>query len=327
MKKNLFFLIIAIGLISGCSGKKYYEPQNSTTYKNQQSIESSIEFLNNDIATLQNKKFIYSNMISKNMIPDGFKVLNSNGDVFVAADTSKNIMVCQDSNCNTYDVDGQVIGASIKGDILALIYWDNSISLYDTKNKKITFREYSKSVLACDNRIANPKFMTDIVLFPMLDGKVAVVNYTKNEKIRDILVDADGQFNNVFHLDSISDVLVAATRNSLITLSSANFNIKNYEISEIITDDKNIWIATLDGKIIKLDNNLVEVKSSKFKYAKFVGLAQKDDFIYALESNGYLIKIKKDFSSEEVFSVSMYKKEKIFSNKNSIIVGDTKLIF
>lgn len=327
MKKNLLFLLITTVFFVGCSGKKYYEPAKSSYFDKKQTIESSIEYFNNDVANLNNKKFIYANLISKEAIKEGFKVLNVNDSKILASDNTKNIMICEDSKCETFDVGNPVVAASIKNNILALVFWDNSIALFDINNKKFTFREYAKSALACDIRIANPKFMTDIVLFPMLDGKIAVVNSQKNEKLRDILVDIDGEFNNVFYIDSVSEVLVASTRNSIVSLSSGTFNIKPYEISEIITDQKNIWITTLDGKIMKLDLSLNEVKSSKFKYAKFVALSQKDDFIYALESNGYLIKIKKDFSSEEVFSLSLDKKDKIFSNKNTIITGDTKIIF
>lgn len=313
-------------LVSGCSGKKYFEPKKSSSYNQNKSLESQVSSFNKDIANLENNKFLTQDKISAKPFKEGFKVLNVNADIAIGVDEKSNVAICQNDTCQIYDLQSPVIAASVKDNLLAVVFWDNSIAIYDLKEKKFSFKESLKAPLACDNRIANPKFMTDLVLFPSLDGKVVVVNLTKFEKIRDILVDTQGQFNNVFFIDALDEMLIASTRNAIASLGSGNFEIKKYNICEAITDEKNIFIATIDGEILALDAKLNVKNSKKFKYAKIIGLAQKGDFLYALESRGYLIKIKKDFSTEEIFEVKISDSDKIFSNKNMIIIGDTSLI-
>lgn len=325
MKNILLFAFLAF-LISGCSSKKYFEPQKSNSYNQKKSLESQVKSFNKDIANLENNKFLTLDKISAKPFKEGFRVINANSDIAIGVDEKSNVAICQNEKCEIINLQAPVIAASTKDNLLAVIFWDNSIAIYDLKEKKFSFKESLKAPLACDNRIANPKFMTDLVLFPSLDGKVVVVNLTKFEKIRDILVDTDGQFNNVFFIEALDEMLIASTRNAIASLGAGNFEIKKYNISEAITDEKNIFIATIDGEIVSLDAKLNVKNSKKLKYAKIIGLAQKGDFLYALESQGYIIKIKKDFSSEEVFDAKISNSDKIFSNKNMIIVGDTSLI-
>ena len=325
MKNILLFVLLAF-LASGCTSKKYFEPQKTSSYHLEKSLESQVKTFNKDIANLENNKFLTQDKISSKPFKEGFRVLNSNSNIVIGVDTKSNVAICENEHCETYDLQSPVVAASIKDNLLAVVFSDNSIAIYDTKEKKFSFKESLKAPLACDNRIANPKFMTDLVLFPSLDGKVVVVNLIKFEKIRDILIDTDGQFNNIFFVDALDEMLVASTRNAIASLGSGNFEIKKYNISEAIADNKNIYLATIDGQILSLDAKLNIKNSKKFKYAKIIALAEKGDYLYALESQGYLIKIKKDFSTEEIFNVKISSSDKIFSNKNMIIIGDTSLI-
>lgn len=324
--KHLLLLVGFLILISGCSSKKYYEPKESKSGFPSKTIESSITKFNKDFANTKEGQFVGKQGFVNIKIKDGLRVINADDKAILAIDTNSSLSIIKDNVYQSFYLEHQVIGATLKDNLLAVIFSDNSIAIYDTNTKKFTFKEYLTAPLACDDRISNPKFMTDIVLFPVLDGKIVVVGLDKNEKVRDILVDPEGQFNNIIYINTIDNMLIAATRNKIISIGAGNFVNKELEIVDVVSNDNKIFVATLDGQVISFNSKLEKIHSSKHKYAKIVGLAATSENVYALESQGYLIKSKKDFSNHEIYSVSIYDSDKIFSNDSNIIIGDTELV-
>ena len=67
----------------------------------------------------------------------------------------------------------------------------------------------------------------------------------------------------------------------------------------------------------KLTPNLNEVASKKFKYAKIHALAFTDS-LYAVESQGFLININADFSSNVIYNFSFDNEERMLALGNRI---------
>lgn len=312
--KQLFFLLPLLVIFAGCSSKEYFEPENTAgDYDNTKAyLEGDIVYMNRDGATLDSKEIITKRGVSKFKIPEGYKFLNISEDKVLTSNYKDSVMLDK----KVIKVGGVVVAASVKENKLAMLFSDNSIQLYDISSSKILLKEYYPHSYVNDTRIANPYFMSNIILFPTLDGKIIVVANDNNKVIRNIVVDADGQFNNIIFLNVINDTLVAATANKVISVGDGLLNLKDYRVRDIISKDNYIYIATIDGQIIKTDISLNIINRKKYKFAKVYALAYGTS-LYALESQGYLINISDDFKTDNIYDFS-------FDNEKKVIaLGDT----
>jgi hypothetical protein len=318
--KYLLLSITALLIFTGCSEKKFFEPQdvNDELKTNKSEISSSIKSFNRSGATLEDGKFITKNGLSKISLPENFDFLNVSSDGKVLATNYKNKVLIGEKQI---DVSGPVIAASLKNNKLALIYSDNRLELINIKTNKTLFKEYLAISLANDTRITNPFFMGNLILYPTLNGRIVIMSALSNQIIKNISVDPDSEFNNIIFLDIIeeSQTLIAATSSRIVSISSQDILRKKYEIRDVITNDNNVYIATIDGQIIKLSDSLEEIAKKKFKYSKIYTLAYSDS-LYALESQGFLINISEDFKSDKVYEFD-------FNNEEKVIGIDDKIYF
>ena len=317
MKYPSYLLIstIVMFLFAACSTKEYFEAHNSQNNfaikKND--LNSSIISINKDGATLKDKSVITKNGLSKIKLQTGFKFLNINDNMIISSNYKDKVML----NDRVIKVNGVAIAASIKSNLLALLFSNNSIELYDLEKNKTVLKEYFTHSFVNDTRIANPYFMGKIILFPTLNGRIVIVSALNKKIIKNIVVDVDGQFNNIIFLDVIKDTLVAATSNKVITVGDGLLNLKTYHIRDIITKDDNIYLASIDGQIIKTDISLNIISRKKYKFAKFYALAFGTS-LYALESQGYLINISNDFKKDKIYDFSFDNSKKVISIGNKI---------
>ena len=316
MKKQILLLTASALLFTACSNKQYFEPEDTYSFdQSSTSISSSIKSFNADGATLENGQFISSKGVSNISLPEAYEFLNVSDDKVISSNYIDRIKI-DDKEIIT---NSAVISATIKNDILALVNSDNSIMLYDLRDGKTIFKEYLGKSSANDTRIAAPYFMSNIILFPTLDGKVIVVSSQNYKVLRNIIVDADSKFNNIIFLDVVNDTLVAATSKKVISVGDGVLNIKDYDLRDIITHNNDIYLATIDGQIIKTDISLNVMNRKKYKYAKIYALAFGTS-LYALESQGYLINISEDFKSDKIYDFS-------FSEDDKVIVFEDTLYF
>ena len=314
---RLFLSTILIFIIFvGCSGKKYFEPQEITNNYNTSShnMPEYIKSLNKTGATLEDYKIINKDGISKDSLPEGYYFLNKVDQVMIAANKSKQLLIKDTNNILTFKKN--VIAATLKSNLLALIFEDNSIAIFDIKSNKFKFRDYQQASLVNDHRIANPIFLDDITLFPTLDGNVMMVNNKTFEIIKIMTIDPDNQINNVIFLNIINDTMIAATTNKIVSLGDNEFTINDYTIKDIIYKDKYLYIATLDGNILKLNLSLEVLAKHKFKFAKIYSLGFGTK-LYALESQDYLIELNDDFSQIKVYDFNFDE------TKKTLVIDDT----
>ena len=171
-----------------------------------------------------------------------------------------------------------------------------------------------------------PKFLNKVILFPILSGKVIVVDKDKYKVVKTITIDPLNEIKNIILLEAFDNTMIAASPNKIITIENGNLNKKEFFIQGYILEDKYIYIATHDGRILKLDLKLNIINEKKFKFAKFQALALGKDYIYAIESQSYLVKLSKNFKNTEIFNFPFEEDEKIFVNKNKIYVENKILI-
>ncbi len=317
--KYLLILLISIFIFTGCSSKKFYEAEDTLGDYDSSSglLSDKIISINKIGATLDNGQVITKNGILKFKLPKGFEFININNKIVIATNYNDKILL----NNEELKFSTGIVAASIKNDILALVFMDNSIGIYDLKENKMVMKEYYSKSLANDTRIANPFFMDNLILFPTLDGKIIVVSVESKKVLKTIIVDADGKFNNIIFLDVVNDTLIASSTNKIVSVGSKAVNLKSYNIRDIITHKDLIYIATIDGQIIKTDISLNILDRRKYKYAKFYALAYGSS-LYALESQGYLININDDFKTDKIYKFSFDNTEKVIAIDNTIYHKD-----
>lgn len=316
--KHLLISLSALLLFTACSSKKYYEPEDvsSNIELNKESMSSSIKSMNKIGATLEDNRIITKNGISEFELPEGFDFINLTDDGKIIATNYIDKLLIGNQEKKVKDV---VVAATIKNGKLAVVYSNNTIELIDMNNDKTLFKEYLPISLANDTRIANPYFMGNLILFPTLNGKVIIVSALNNESVKNIAVDPDNEFNNIISLNVIesSQTLIVATPNKIVSISPKEVLSKEYDLRDIIVNKENVYIATIDGQLIKLTANLEEVAKKKYKYAKIHALAFTDS-LYAVESQGFLINVSADFKQDAVYDFSFDNEERMIAIGNRI---------
>ena len=321
--KNLLFSCILVLIYNGCSSKKYYEPSvELQSYKKISDINDTILDYTSTGATLKSGKYLYKDQVSTTSLKGGYVYLNRSENTVLATNDNGSLDILGIKDNFHFDFDKKIVSGSKKDNILALLFADNSLVLYDIKNKTIKYKEYLKESVLNNIQIASPVFLESIVLFPTLDGKIILVNYKNFTKIKNINIDPKGQINNIIYLSNIKDTLVAATNQKLFTFTDAQAHIKDFEILHLTVNGKYIYLASLDGNIIKLDQKLKIIKKRKFKFAKFVTIGTGKNYIYALDTQGYLVSLDFDLNDLIVFDIPYKNDKKVFSLDNKIYFGD-----
>jgi len=324
--RYILFTLSVIFFVSGCSSKQYYKPKETlnSVFK-VENINSDIVDFNNDGATLANQKFISVSGIEDIKLSNNFKFINKVDQIIISADNNGTVAILENNITKSFHFDKNIVAASKKDNTLALLFTDNSIAIYDTKESKIKLKEYFKPSSLNDIKITNPIILDTIILFPTLDGKIVIIDIAKTNIIKTINIDPNGEINNIIFLANVDDNLVAATSNKLFVFGNGNLFVKDHEVKFVAVDQNNIFLSTLDGEIIKYDYKLNKIKSKKFRFAKFhsMGLNQ---YLYALESDHYLIKLSKDFEDIKVYDFSFDEDEKVFILKDKLYFEDQYII-
>jgi len=327
--RYLTYIFIFAFIISGCSSKQYFEPKHTDGNYTApiEDIDAIIIDHNSDGATLENKQFISKDGLENIVLRDGYRFINKVNGTIIAADHNMTLQTISDLN-HTQEVkfDQDVASASIKDNLLAVGFIDNSIMLYDIDKKEVLFKEYLKHSFVNDTKIANPVFLNSVVLYPTLDGKIVIVDINRKKVIKNINIDPDSDVNNIIFLDNVDESLIAASTYKLFSFIDGRINMKNFNIKQILVKDNYIYIATLEGEIIKLDLKLNVISKQKFKFANFHSLGVNNNNIYALESQSFMIKIDNDFKDTKIYNFDFDEEEKSVIIKDKLYFEDSAIL-
>jgi hypothetical protein len=330
MRNTILILSLTIFVVffQGCSSKKYFEPEDTSSISiDVYDIESTIVDFHASGATLENNSFISKKGVSTLTLEEGYKFLSQNDQIVLSTNDNGVLMVDYgDSKIKKIEFEKNVISAAIDGNLIAYLLIDNSIGLYDLDQDRFVLKEYLTVSVLNDTRIATPIFLNSLILYPTLDGKVIIVDKAQKAIYKTINLDPQGDVNNIIYLEALGNTLIAATNNKLFTFLDGRVKTVTHEIRDIAVSNENIFVATLDGTIIKYDQSLTELASVKFKFAKIFALSFGTE-LYALESQDYLIKMDKDLSNYTVYDFSFDEDEKVFSLDNKIYFENSYLIF
>ncbi len=324
----LFFLLISAALfLGGCANKTIYEPKSTqgkvgydTTLKSG-GIKSVVR---EGAMTYDNRVVTKKEGVLNLKLPKGFSFVNESGGYIIAADENGSMKIFSKENQEIFSKNygKNIVAASLKGDLAALVFSDNSIMLYDIKSDKVLYEEALEKVIAIDSRAANPIFLNDIIIYPTLDGRLLIMDLTRKTVLRDVAISDKELFNNVIFLKVSNNILVAATASKVIVITPKNIYTYKEDIKDILYIGKDIYLFAKSGKVIHLDEKLQKINESDFEFANFVAVASIGDKLYGVENNGYLIEMDKKLSNIKVKKLKdKVKKASIFAHK-ALYIGD-----
>ena len=326
--KNLGLVLLSSALIlfSGCSSKKYYEPEESYSVSiDEYDTGAEIVDFHSNGATLGNNHFITNQGISTIKLEEGFSFLAQDENTVISTNDNGVLAVTTNGKTEKIQFEKNIVAASTDRGLIGFIMIDNSIALYDLKEKKTVFKNYFNLSMLNDIRIASPIFLNTLVLFPTLDGKVVIVDKLRKAVYKTVNLDPKSDVNNITYLKAIGNTLIAATNNKLFSFVNGIVKIVSEDIRSVTSNDKAIFVATLDGRIVKYDHLLKKLGETKFQYANFYALAY-GDHLYALESQDYLIQLDDNLESFEVYDFSFDEEDKVFAIDDTIYFEDSYIV-
>ncbi|WP_231229258.1 plasminogen-binding protein pgbA C-terminal domain-containing protein [Helicobacter pylori] len=209
------------------------------------------------------------------------------------------------------------LSASVKGNLLAVVLADNSANLYDITSQKLLFSEKGSPSTTINSLMAMPIFMDTVVVFPMLDGRLLVVDYMHGNPtpIRNIVISSDKFFNNITYLIVDGNNMIASTGKRILSVvSGQEFNYDG-DIVDLLYDKGTLYVLTLDGQILQMDKSLRELNSVKLPFASLNTIVLNHNKLYSLEKRGYVIEVDlNDFNSYNVYKTPTIGSFKFFSS-------------
>ncbi|ANH48356.1 plasmid stabilization protein [Helicobacter pylori] len=209
------------------------------------------------------------------------------------------------------------LSASVKGNLLAVVLADNSANLYDITSQKLLFSEKGSPSTTINSLMAMPIFMDTVVVFPMLDGRLLVVDYVHGNPtpIRNIVISSDKFFNNITYLIVDGNNMIASTGKRILSVvSGQEFNYDG-DIVDLLYDKGTLYVLTLDGQILQMDKSLRELNSVKLPFASLNTIVLNHNKLYSLEKRGYVIEVDlNSFDSYNVYKTPTIGSFKFFSS-------------
>jgi len=298
--KSLFIFIVVAIFFNGCSHKKLYEPNDKNIHNDKNQLKK--------IKNKLDKQEVYFYDISKQTSKTnkfkrdkGYNYLSLTDNTMI----TKNEKSIKLNNKQKLSFDKEIVSVSKRKNLIAIVFIDNSIAIYDIVNNQMIFKEQKKHIFIYNSQAARPIFLNNTVLFPTLDGKIAVVDIKNRRLLRDLIVATTGLLKNITFLQLIDETLVTSTNNNILSFGEAKLNIKEFEIVSTAIDADFIYIATIDGQVIKMTKALDIVAKKKFNFANFLSINVFDHNIFLVEAQGFLIKISDDFKKSSVYHVDI----------------------
>ena len=189
-----------------------------------------------------------------------------------------------------------VYTATKKDNLIAVIFENNGYAIYDLSKNKLVFYKKSDDVITAKYLGSRPLFYNSLVLFPLLNGTISVVDLKSMKFIRNIDISDDFIIDNVIYLNIVNDNLLMATPKRVV-LFNPNFLIDYKDsIKHVIDYNGYLYVFNNEGKVIKFDSNLKKLKEKEFPFASFFAPSVCKGNIYTITYSGYLIKLTPDLN-------------------------------
>lgn len=323
--KNIFLILAFSLLFIGCSSRKYYEPKKvDTEIGYSKTMKSALVDVSRDGATYQNGQVIAKNSgLLDVTIPKGFRFVNSMEDKIIITSGSGEVKILDNTAKVIFEkvFSQQLVSAALKENLLAMVFGDNMIMLYDVIEDRMIYKEPLAHAVALDARLANPIFLNDLVVFATLDGRLLIMDSTKKIVLRDVSISNKTLFNNVMFLEVQNNILIAATSSKIISINPKSINNISIDVKDIIYKNRKVYVFTKSGRVIELNESLKKQNEIKFPYALFSAVFEGDK-LYAVERKGYLLEIENDLSTFKVKKMPDEIESSLFAHDNRIYFDD-----
>ncbi len=293
--KALFFALFAL-MLAACSTKRtYFEPATTDGKIGYNSnLPATITHTTRLGATLKNGSVITTNGDIRELgLKDGEYFLGEfDGlDLVANIDGSFRIISGDADGEDLYNgsVAGSLISGAIEGRLLAGLTSQNNIILIDLAQKTELLNYHTGASFAQDARTAAPIFLSTIIIYPTLDGKIMIVDKNRGVILRDAVVSSEPFFNNIIYLGVTGDKMLAATASKLVVISPETTKYYTGQIKDVLIYQNRIYILLKDGRVSVTDLSLNLLASTEFKNAIFSNIIALDGTIYLFEKTGYLI--------------------------------------
>jgi hypothetical protein len=302
----LSFTIAAL-LFSGCSSKKYFEPEQTFSASNAStSYGGSMSDISREGGTLQSGQYIGKTGVSTVNLGEGYRFVNEN-DRYVLATNAEGILKIIDKKTKetvrSVSLKVPVVSATIKNGVIAYILNSNTFGIYQMAGNKKVVESRSEPTFAIDTRAASPIFIDSLVVMPMLDGKLIIVNINDSENAKVVYLSTEKVFNNVIYLSRKGNTMIAATPKRLLTLGQSGQNEYKANISEVVFDNGIIYLFTKEGEIIALDSDLEKVGEAKYKFAHYSAGTAFNGRVYGLDQGGSLIVMDSTLTKSKIYDL------------------------
>ncbi|WP_404820157.1 PQQ-binding-like beta-propeller repeat protein [Sulfurovum mangrovi] len=319
--------VTAALLFTGCSSKKYFEPEETfSASKVTGSYESNILSVSRDGATLENSRYISKTEgIRSISLAKGYRFLSENSRYLLASDIKGTLQVIDKKShkvAREISFDSPVVIAAIEDEKIAYILNNNSFGLYSMQADKKMLEEKADETYAVDVRTATPIFIDSLTIFPMLDGKLIIVNGYEVTNGKVVYLSSEKVFNNVIYLSRTGNTMVAATPKTVITLGGAGEKEYRANISEVVVAEGMIYLFTKEGEIIQLNMLLDVMNKTKFKFAHYSVATVAGGKVYALDQKGSLIVLDASLSKSRIYDIGEVERPAFISGTKLYKDGD-----
>jgi hypothetical protein len=322
--KNIFLVLAFLLLFAGCSSRKFYEPKNiDAKIGYSKTMKSTLADVSRDGATYKNGQIISKDGgLLDIVIPKGYRFINEmNSNVIITSGTGDVKIISNSGVIFEKTFPSELASATLKDNLLAMVFGDNTIMLYDINADKMIYKEPLSHAVALDARLANPLFLNDLVVFATLDGRLLIMDSTKKVVLRDVAISNKALFNNVIFLGVQNNILIAATSSKIISINPKSINNIPMDVKDIIYKNHKVYVFTKSGRVVLLNDSLKKQKEIKFPYALFSAVFDGDK-LYAVERRGFLLEIENDLSSYKVKEMPEQIKSSLFASANKIYFND-----
>lgn len=308
MKIVIWFLSLLLSFaLLGCSGKSYYQPSNTFSASLATiSYGGKIIDLSRNGATLDSGQYIGREGLGSIVLEKGYRFLDESRDYLLTANPSGILKITDKKTKKTLRVvslETPVVSASIRGGIVAYILNNNTFGIYKIQSNEKMIESRSEATYAIDTRASSPLFIDNLIVIPMLDGKLIIANIGDVDNAKVVYISSDSVFNNVIYLSRMGNTMVASTSKKIITIGSAGTNEYSANISEVTISSGSIYIFTKEGDIVSLNAQLKEINRSKFKFAHYAAATAFGDRVFALDQKGSLIVTNTQLTKHRVYSL------------------------
>ncbi len=330
MKRALLLLAAILLLLGGCASKNIYRPKSVVARLTPAGkLPAPIVDVGREGATLRNGQIITkASGLLDLKLPEGFSFVNAHeGKIIAAAEDGRLIILSKEGKkLFSEQFDEAVVGANVKGNLLAMVLANNTLMLHDLRLNEPIYKEPLPPAPALDARMANPIFLNDLIVFPSLDGRLLVMQSDKKAVLRDIAISDKPLFNNVIYLKVIGNTMVAATGSKVISINPKTIHTLTVGVKDLIFTPEGVYIFTKGGRVLWTDRYLKQRKALKFPFAIFSAVSL-GKHLYGVEKNGYLIEIDKELGGNRVFGLPQKITTEIFAQDDHLYYDDRYLIF